>query len=122
MMAVAGPERSGSGIGVPVPRSTTFVRVDEVVVGPCGEAFCAWTEFAKNNAEQSTSTIQPTCFMSGHDKQEIGPLQPIPRCRMTDSRRHQTTSKGLVFQSGIGFGRTNRSHDLGGIPKGDLHY
>src|SRR5262245_29835203 len=25
--AVAGPERSGSGTGVPVPRSTTFVRV-----------------------------------------------------------------------------------------------
>src|SRR5689334_11871278 len=26
-MAVAGPERSGSGTGVPVPRRTTFVRL-----------------------------------------------------------------------------------------------
>src|SRR5689334_16643449 len=53
-MAVAGPERSGSGTGVPVPSSTSFVRVAFSSVGLLDD--CLAEAEAATNKTQIHST------------------------------------------------------------------
>src|SRR5712692_8937347 len=52
MTAVAGPERSGVGLGLPVPRRTTWVRggADCVAASPAATAIVATMTTARNLA------------------------------------------------------------------------
>src|SRR6266852_4970924 len=81
-MAVAGPERSGSGTGVPVPRSTTFVRAGRSfgawLFGSCG--FASITDNIRKDSNTERMTFMESSISWGDDAPQYTPAaHAVPR-------------------------------------------
>src|SRR5215469_1300846 len=91
-MAVAGPERSGSGTGVPVPSSTTRVRgapdFDNWLAGCCDTTAVASVIRAYMNMKRA-SFVAPSYLFESLIASKRACLPEGPRCTRSASARLQ---------------------------------